>query len=63
MSLAYCDWCHNLYDLTPQTEIQHLMSCDEFQNRPVTEVKDGKEFVTLPGHPHILIEKYPKRGN
>jgi hypothetical protein len=39
------------------------MSCDEFQNRPVTEVKDGKEFVTLPGHPHILIEKYPKRGN
>jgi hypothetical protein len=52
-----CPWCEVEYELTPETEQQHLAVCEVFQNLPVAELKNGKTFVSLPSCSNILIER------
>lgn len=57
MTLLHCYWCEEQYDLTPDTEREHLAVCRVFQTLPVAEVRDGKTFVALPDNPKILVER------
>ena len=58
MSLADCPWCGTEYDLTPETEPEHLRICTVFQSLPVSETTaDGRTFVALPDNPEILVER------
>ena len=56
-----CIWCLFYYDhFTPETEREHLRTCEEFQSQPVAVVRDGKTFVQLPGFEHVLVERESK---
>lgn len=52
-----CGYCGYKYPvLSYETETAHLLLCEPYQNAPVVEVKDGKEFIEVP-HSNILVEK------
>ena len=55
--MTKCPWCSFEYDLTPQTESQHLAICPVYQTLPVAEFHNGKTFVALPSDPDILVER------
>lgn len=55
-----CIWCGYRYgEFTPALEREHLATCVIFRSLPVAEVResDGKNFVAVPGHPDILVER------
>lgn len=53
-----CPWCELEYELTPDTEREHLKICQVFQTLPVAETSpEGKTFVALPNFPDILVER------
>lgn len=60
--MTACPWCGLEYDLNQQSERLHLSVCYTFQSLPVAETResDGKQFVALPGYPHILVEREPR---
>jgi len=58
-----CPWCGEWYELTPESEPRHLIRCEAFQSRPIVAWVKGKPFVSVPGAEHILVEKWPLRGN
>ena len=43
--------------VTEDVEQRHLLMCPIYQGLTVADVQDGKEFVALPGFPHILVER------
>lgn len=56
--MTECPWCENAYDLTHETEREHLRVCPVFQGLPVAETTpDGRTFVALPFHQGILVER------
>ena len=55
--MTVCPWCELEYELTPETEREHLKVCSVFQTLPVAEIHNGKTFVAVPGCPDILVER------
>jgi hypothetical protein len=54
---ACCRWCDLEYEITPETEREHLKVCPVYQTLPVAEIRNGKTFVALPGCDNILVER------
>ena len=54
-----CIWgCGHVYpDYNQKTELEHLSVCGIYQTLPVAQYHDGKEFVELPRHPGLMVER------
>lgn len=58
-SKIVCGWCGFTYEceFNQQSELQHLAICSTYQNAPVAEIRNGKEFVEYPEVPGLLVER------
>lgn len=55
-----CPWCYAEYDITPYTEVRHLLACDAFQHKPIVKWVNNRPYVSLDsGEDHFLVEKTP----
>ena len=52
MTCEHCGYVYQVFDYGH--ELAHLLCCEVYQNLPVAEVKDGKEYYRH--SPNILVE-------
>jgi hypothetical protein len=54
MTCEHCGYVYQVFD--HEHELAHLVLCEAYQNLPVAEIVNGKEFYRSATHPWILIE-------